>query len=137
MRGFGQHPHGVGRRNLLPVITHRSSTLGAISPSPMTKPIFYSICLARAWRFLRFLWLALAASPAHANDTATAGGTPLSPIALAATPDGATIFIACATADRVITFDRTAGTVVRTSTMPAAPSGLALSADGARLYVTC
>lgn len=62
---------------------------------------------------------------------------PLSPTALAATPDGRTLFIACATADLVAKFDIAAKTIVRTTAMPASPSGLALSADGSKLYVTC
>jgi len=61
----------------------------------------------------------------------------LSPAALAATPDGTRLFIACATANEVAVFDVTSGTVTSHIAVPHTPSGLALSSDGARLYVTC
>lgn len=61
----------------------------------------------------------------------------LSPTALAASADGKTLFIACATANQVAVFDIAAGKVSKTIEMPASPSGLALSTDGKQLYVTC
>jgi len=61
----------------------------------------------------------------------------LSPAALAASPDGQKLFIACATANQVAVFDRPTGAVAGQFPVPASPSGLALSPDGARLYVTC
>jgi YVTN family beta-propeller protein len=61
----------------------------------------------------------------------------LSPAALAATPDGTRLFIACATANEVAVFDVASGTITRHIPVPHTPSGLALSSDGARLYVTC
>ncbi len=63
--------------------------------------------------------------------------TCLSPTALAATPDGKTLFIACDTARQVASFDLPSGTIVTRLPVPDSPSGLALSADGLRLYVTC
>src|SRR5262245_10916886 len=133
MRGLGQHPRGVGWRNLLPVIHPPIFDLGHLTPGPMTKLNSCFLCSPHAWQILACLWLALTATPGGANDIATVAGKPLSPIALAASADGATLFIACATADRVDTFDRATRTIVRTTAMPAAPSGLALSTDGARL----
>ena len=62
---------------------------------------------------------------------------PLSPAALAATPDGTRLFIACATANQVAVFDLASGAVTKRISVPRSPSGLALSPDGARLYVTC
>jgi YVTN family beta-propeller protein len=62
---------------------------------------------------------------------------PLSPAALAATPDGTRLFIACATANQVAVFDFASGAVTKRISVPRSPSGLALSSDGARLYVTC
>ena len=61
----------------------------------------------------------------------------LSPSALVATPDGRQLFIACATAKRVLVFD-TASLQVRGS-IPVleSPLGLALSPDGRQLFVTC
>ena len=79
-----------------------------------------------------FAFAASGAGAAASDDV-----QPLSPTALAASPDGRTLFIACATADRVVAFDIATGKVVRATTLPAPPSGLAVSADGARLFVTC
>jgi YVTN family beta-propeller protein len=64
-------------------------------------------------------------------------GPYLSPIALAATKDGGRLFVACATAERVLRFDTASRTVSGSISLPAAPLGLALSADGTRLFVTC
>jgi DNA-binding beta-propeller fold protein YncE len=61
----------------------------------------------------------------------------LSPTALAATPEGKWLFVACATARQIAVFDVTRGTLAKPIPLPDAPSGLALSPDGARLYVTC
>src|SRR5512137_1271103 len=57
----------------------------------------------------------------------------LSPTALAATSDGKTLFIACATTFDVRVFDTATGKVTRTIEMPESPLGLVLSADGAKL----
>jgi len=61
----------------------------------------------------------------------------LSPTALAVSPDGRTLFVACATGDRVLVFDLAAHKVVKSIATPASPTGIALSADGKTLYVTC
>lgn len=60
-----------------------------------------------------------------------------SPAALAASRDGRTLYVACATAKRVDVFDTGARKVVRRIPAPAPPAGLALSPDGRRLYVSC
>ena len=62
---------------------------------------------------------------------------PLSPIALAATKDGRSLFIACATGSRVLRFDTAENRVVASIPMPLPPLGLALSADGKQLFVAC
>jgi YVTN family beta-propeller protein len=81
---------------------------------------------------------ALAAAALLATPGAhSAEPTYLSPAALAAAPDGKTLFVACATANRVAVFDVAAGKVARTVEVPASPTGVALSADGAQLFVTC
>ena len=59
----------------------------------------------------------------------------LSPTAMAAT--NKTLFVACATASRVLSFDLAAGKVSGFITVPDVPTGLALSTDEQRLYVTC
>lgn len=71
----------------------------------------------------------LAAAPADADYQ--------SPADLVATPDGQTILVACATANRVAVFDVATQKVIANIPVKGSPSGLALSADGARLYVTC
>jgi YVTN family beta-propeller protein len=63
--------------------------------------------------------------------------TCLSPTAVAATPEGKWLFVACATGKQIVAFDVARGTVAKSVPLPDAPSGLALSPDGARLYVTC
>lgn len=74
--------------------------------------------------------VALAAvAPAHAEDY-------LSPLALAATADGKTLYVAESTAHKIAVFDIASGKVARQIVLPAAPGGMALAADGARLYVT-
>jgi YVTN family beta-propeller protein len=61
----------------------------------------------------------------------------LSPAALVATRDGRTLFVACATANRVLLVDVADGKVVREIQTPAPPTGLALSGDDGQLIVTC
>lgn len=73
----------------------------------------------------------------------TAPGAPeanptwLSPCALVAAPDGATLFVACATGRRVLVLDLSSRRVVKSVPVPKQPSGLAVSADGEILYVAC
>ena len=71
------------------------------------------------------------AQPSHAAPTH------LSPTALAASPDGMTLYVACATAGQVAVFDTTTRKITRAISVPESPQGLALSRDGATLYVTC
>ena len=61
----------------------------------------------------------------------------LSPAALAASRDGQTLYVACATAGQVAVFDTRARRVVRTLAVPESPLGLALMPDGRTLFVTC
>lgn len=76
-------------------------------------------------------WL-LTGPAAHAAERAC-----LSPTALTASPDGATLYIACATGNRVLFFDVASGKVSRTVHLPSDPSGLCVSTDGKQLFVTC
>ncbi len=84
-------------------------------------------------RSLTFLASALAVNP----GTGWAAEAYLSPAAVAAAPDGRTLWIGCATGQRVLQFDTAARRISNGIPMPAAPSGLALSADGQQLFVTC
>lgn len=61
----------------------------------------------------------------------------LSPTALAATPDGRTLYIACATANQVAFYDIKQREILRRIDLPASPSGLALTSDAKTLYVSC
>lgn len=72
---------------------------------------------------------ALAAAPAQPGY--------LSPAALTATKDGKTLFIGCATANRILHFDTASRSVLDSIPVPGPPLGLALSADDTRLFVTC
>lgn len=72
-----------------------------------------------------------------ATTMAAAETPPLSPTALVASPDGGTLYVACATANRVLWFDIASRKVVHSLPVPESPLGLALSTDGAELFVTC
>jgi DNA-binding beta-propeller fold protein YncE/mono/diheme cytochrome c family protein len=61
----------------------------------------------------------------------------LSPAALAALPDGRTLYIACASARQVLVLDTSQRQVTKSVALPGEPSGLELSPDGRRLFVTC
>jgi YVTN family beta-propeller protein len=74
----------------------------------------------------------LATAVAHAAQPAF-----LSPTALAASPDGATLYVACATGNRVLALDIATRKVTRSIVTPASATGLCLSPDSARLFVTC
>jgi YVTN family beta-propeller protein len=61
----------------------------------------------------------------------------LSPAALVASPDGTTLYFACATGNRVLVFDIASRKVTRSLPVAPSPTGLCLSADGQKLFVTC
>jgi YVTN family beta-propeller protein len=61
----------------------------------------------------------------------------LSPAALVASPDGTTLYIGCATDNRVLVFDIASRKVSRSVPVAPSPTGLCLSADCQRLFVTC
>lgn len=92
-------------------------------------------------RFLaRAAWLALLTSCCLASLRAraeSAASRPLSPIAMTASADGRTIYIACATGDRVQVFDTASRQVIRFIATPPNPTGVALSPDGKNLAITC
>lgn len=61
----------------------------------------------------------------------------LSPVALAASPDGQVLYVACPSAGQVLILDARERQIRRRFTLPGEPSGLALTPDGRRLFVTC
>jgi len=61
----------------------------------------------------------------------------LSPTALAATMDGKIVYVACATANRVVSVNLGTRRVTLCVETPGAPSGLILGANDAKLFVTC
>jgi YVTN family beta-propeller protein len=68
---------------------------------------------------------------------ACAEPVPLSPTAMVASSDGKTLYVACATAGRVLRFDTVSGRVSGKIAVPEAPTGLALSKDQKKLFLTC
>ncbi|MEW6159854.1 MAG: c-type cytochrome [Verrucomicrobiota bacterium] len=81
--------------------------------------------------------LVLSGMLADAFQLGASTSAPLSPTALAASPDGRMLFIACATANQVTFFDIANSRIVKEVPVPASPLGLALSRDGQQLIVTC
>ncbi len=63
--------------------------------------------------------------------------SPLSPVALVADRDGGSLFVACATGQKVLRVDLRTGQVTVTVSLLAPPTGLTLAADGSSLFVTC
>jgi YVTN family beta-propeller protein len=61
----------------------------------------------------------------------------LSPAALAVSPDGRTLYVACATGRQVLVWDTSQRQIIRQLALPGEPSALELSPDGRRLFVTC
>jgi YVTN family beta-propeller protein len=59
-----------------------------------------------------------------------------SPLSLAISPDGGTLYVSDRTAGCVSILNATSGKKIRDITIPGQPNGLALSRDGKRLYVT-
>jgi YVTN family beta-propeller protein len=108
---------------------------------------------SNAWALLILLfgWTNAAAAESVArtkeavlsHQTTVPGGTGpsgqkyLSPSALVAARDGRRLFIACATANEVATFDTASAKVIHSLQVDPCPLGLALSKDSSRLYVAC
>ncbi len=71
---------------------------------------------------------------AHCADTGAS--LTLSPIDLAASPDGNQLYVALKTGQAIAVVDPKQGRVVRTMPLPFDPAALSLSQDGTTLYVT-
>jgi mono/diheme cytochrome c family protein len=76
-------------------------------------------------------------APDPVTNSAPAPSGDLSPAALAVSPDGQNLYMACSTAKQVLVFNTAQRQITNRLALPAEPSGLALSSDGAQLYVTC
>ena len=61
----------------------------------------------------------------------------LGPAAVAASPDGRTLFVSLADAGQVAWVDAADGSIIRRVDVPARPAGVAVSPDGGRLFVAC
>jgi DNA-binding beta-propeller fold protein YncE len=61
----------------------------------------------------------------------------LSPAALAVSPDGQSLYVACSSAKQVLVFNSAQHQITKRLALPGEPSGLVVSPDGARLFVTC
>jgi len=108
---------------------HLRETVTGMMNKPMNcNPIKPGVAL-----LLAVVGLANSTAPA----LAAAKESHLSPTALAATSDGQTLFVGCATANQVAVYDIASRKVKRTIAVPESPLGLALSANNAELYVTC
>ena len=79
-------------------------------------------------------WLGLVLIFASASVWA---GDRLSPAAIVASPDGATVYVACGSDAQVKVVDVLVGQVTASIRVQPNPTGLALSSDGNRLFVTC
>jgi len=75
------------------------------------------------------------AAPIHTAEAATRA--PVSPSALIPSPDGALLYVASHTGDRVLIIDGADGKVTGSIQVPLPPTGLALTKDGHLLFVTC
>ena len=90
-----------------------------------------------AQRLDSVLKIVLAASCLVGQAALASPPTWLSPAALVASRDGTTLYISCATGNRVLVLDIASRKVTRSIPVAPSPSGLCLSADGQRLYATC
>jgi YVTN family beta-propeller protein len=60
-----------------------------------------------------------------------------SPCAIAASPDGSTLYVACSTTRQIAVVDTASTRVMQRVDLPAPPTGCAVTRDAARLYVAC
>jgi DNA-binding beta-propeller fold protein YncE len=107
-----------------------SSGLGSVS-------LLCSLLTALAAAHPETLDSASVARPGELAVEECGAANDLAPSALAATPDGKRLFIACSTANQVAEFDLDLGRVSVWLPVPPTPVGLVVARDGLRLYVTC
>jgi YVTN family beta-propeller protein len=90
-----------------------------------------------AQRLDSVLKLVLAASCLAGQAALASPPAWLSPEVLVASPDGTTLYIGCATGNRVLVLDIASRKVTRCVHLETNPTGLCISADGKKLFVTC
>ena len=76
-------------------------------------------------------------TPEPVTGSAAASSGDLSPAALAISPDGHILYVACAAAKRLLVVNTGQRQIDRRLSLLGEPSGLVLSPDGTRLFVTC
>lgn len=74
---------------------------------------------------------------AVAKGMANEDANPLSPTALAVTRDGKTVFVCCATKNRVLQLNGSTCRIEASLMVPGCPSGITLSPDESQMFVTC
>ena len=80
--------------------------------------------------------LAIAASPAAKQSTATTRERYLSPLEMVSSPDGRLLYVVCHESDEVRIVDVQSSKVIGSVQVGRMPRGIALSLDGRRLYIT-
>ncbi len=83
------------------------------------------------------LRLTLVSAWLAAAGYAQAAGSHQGPAAMAATPDGSTLFVACSDSRQVAWVDTSSSSVSRRVAVPGSPTGLVLDAGRSQLFVTC
>ncbi len=99
--------------------------------------IGYSRCLFVAGLLIFQAACSRSPAPAPPAGKSSAQKGELSPTALAISPDGQLLYVACPAARQVLVFDTKRDVIAQRFGLPGEPSGLALSHDGRRLVVTC
>src|SRR5664279_3368656 len=135
MRGHSA-PAPIGRAFALEV--HAAPSPRRPSPLPSAIPNSKLLILLTLLALLPFL--PACSQSAISNPETNSARTPsgdLSPSALAVSPEGQNLYVACTTAKQVVVFNTAQRQVTKRLALPGEPSGLALSPDGTRLFVTC
>jgi len=76
-------------------------------------------------------------TPVPSSDSPSRQAAALSPVALAVSPDGQSLYVACSGTRQVLVLNTSTRQIRSSFPLRGEPSGLALSPDGARLFVTC
>ncbi|MGB8783369.1 MAG: beta-propeller fold lactonase family protein [Terriglobales bacterium] len=80
--------------------------------------------------------LTTAATPASQQSAPTTAGRYLSPIEMALSPDGHTLYVVCEASDELRAVDLRSGRVMNVVSLGRMPRGIVLSRDGRQIFVT-